>query len=289
MKVSFERPHSPYDPPQRFWDIYNDREMPDAHVGEWSEEWYGDFTNQNPYTLARGNLGPQQIRRSRQGYYGSISFIDYQFGRILNALESRGLLENTLILFTADHGDMLGDHHLWRKTYAYEGSARIPLIIRWPESMPAAPRGQHLHEPVELRDIAPTFLDAAHLAIPGSVEGASLLQLIRGETDDWREYVDLEHAATYFDENAWNALTDGEWKYIWHACRGEEQLFHLQDDPGETRDLSSEAGYSAELQKWRNRMVEHLAARGTPWVENGQPGVRKEKILLGPNYPGEQS
>ncbi len=289
LKVSFERPHSPYDPPQRFWDIYNDREMPDAHVGAWSEEWYGDFTDQKPYTLARGNLGPEQIRRSRQGYYGSVSFIDYQFGRILNALESRGLLENTLVLFTADHGDMLGDHHLWRKTYAYEGSARIPMIIRWPESTQEAPRGQHLRQPVELRDIAPTFLEAADLAIPESVEGSSLLELIRGDTQDWREYIDIEHATTYFDENTWNALTDGQWKYIWHACRGKEQLFYLEEDPGETRDLSSVNEDSAELNKWRARMVEHLSIRGEPWVVNGKPGIRKEKILLGPNYPGEQS
>jgi len=289
LKVSFERPHSPYDPPRDYWDLYEGVELPAASVGEWAEEWYGEFTDPKPYNLARGNLGADQVQRSKQGYYGNISFIDYQIGRVLSALEKRGLLENTLILMTADHGDMQGDHHLWRKTYAYEGSAHIPMIVRWPEGMVAAKRGMHLSQPVELRDIAPTFLEVAGLPVPDSVEGASLLQLIRGETAGWREYIDMEHATTYFPENAWTALTDGKTKYIYHAYTGQEQLFDLEADPGEISDLSGVRRHARELKQWRDRMIRHLSVRGEPWVVDGKLGIRKEKILLGPNYPGEKT
>jgi arylsulfatase A-like enzyme len=140
LKVSFARPHSPYDPPERFIRMYQDAALPSAAVGAWAERHAhrGETPSKDAYW---GDLGAEQVRRSRQAYYGSVSFIDEQVGRILDSLQRRGLLENTLILFTADHGDMLGDHNLWRKTYPYESSARVPLLLRWPEGM-AGRRGQ---------------------------------------------------------------------------------------------------------------------------------------------------
>src|SRR6185437_14724685 len=89
-------------------------------------------------------------RNSRQGYYGGISFVDEQIGRLIDVLKTRDLLENTLILFVADHGDMVGDQHLWRKTYPYEGSAHIPMIVRWGEHFMKAKRGQVLTQLTEV-------------------------------------------------------------------------------------------------------------------------------------------
>ncbi|MFC1806608.1 arylsulfatase, partial [Planctomycetota bacterium] len=149
LKVSFARPHSPYDAPERFFKLYEDADLPKAHVGAWAERHAlrGKKIGRSSW---RGDLGAEQVRRSRQGYYGNVTFIDEEVGRILAELEARGRLDSTLILFTADHGDMLGDHHLWRKTYAYEASARIPMLVRWPDSL-SARRGQVLDQPVELR------------------------------------------------------------------------------------------------------------------------------------------
>ncbi|MDI6829585.1 MAG: sulfatase-like hydrolase/transferase, partial [Armatimonadota bacterium] len=110
LKVSFARPHSPYDPPKRFWEMYSEADMPKPYIGNWAEKFAKKADPQN-YSLWYGDLGIKQVRRSRRGYYGSISFIDEQVGRILKALENRGMLENTLILFTSDHGDMQGDHY----------------------------------------------------------------------------------------------------------------------------------------------------------------------------------
>lgn len=282
LKVSFARPHSPYDPPERFFRMYEDAEIPAAVVGDWADPAPGNPEN---HTLWRGNLGPEQVRRSRIGYYGSVSFIDEQIGRILSTLEQQGLLDRTLILFTADHGDMLGDHHLWRKTYPYEASARIPMVIRWPGSLDAR-RGQVLPQPVELRDVLPTFLDAAGIPVEaGAFDGRSLLELVRGRTSGWREVLDLEHARCYEPSHGWNALTDGRIKYIFHSHTGREQLFDLQDDPGERHDLAADPAHRKSLETWRARLVKHLSERGEPFVRNGQLVSPRPFVLYSPNYP----
>jgi len=221
LKVSFARPHSPYDAPKRFFEMYDGADLPKAVVGDWAER-HAQPGRKPSRSTWRGDLGAEQVRRSRQGYYGSVTFIDEQVGRVLGALEKRGWLDQTLILFTADHGDMLGDHHLWRKTYAYEGSARIPMLLRWPASM-AAERGRVLRQPVELRDILPTLLDAAGALDDASrFDGRSLLPLVRGRTEGWRPWIDMEHDVCYDRTNHWNALTDGRAKYIYHAFDGRE-------------------------------------------------------------------
>jgi Arylsulfatase A and related enzymes len=287
LKVSFARPHSPYDPPARFFKRYADADIPEAAVGKWAAKYAPRSGPKDD--IWHGDLGPRQVRSSRQGYYGSIEFIDEQIGKILEVLEQRGWLEETLILFTSDHGDMIGDHHLWRKSYAYQGSARIPMLIRWPEGLVAAKRGQVLSQPVELRDILPTFLDAAGTAPKAKLDGASLLTLIRNSNAEWREYIDLEHGVCYSRENNWNGFTDGRMKYIYHAFHGEEQLFDLENDPKELNNLAGDPKAEPELRKWRQRLIEHLSIRGDQWVKNGRLQTRKEPIPRSPNFPTMES
>jgi arylsulfatase A-like enzyme len=179
---------------------------------------------------------------------------------------------------------MTGDHHLWRKSYAYEASARIPMFLRWPQGLVSGKRGQVLSQPVELRDILPTFLDAAGAQVNVKLDGASLLSLLRGKAE-WREYIDLEHGVCYSRENNWNAFTDGRTKYIYHAFHGEEQLFDLTKDPHERNDLAGDRSAEPQLRSWRQRMIEHLSVRGDQWVKNGQLATRKEPIPKSPNFP----
>ena len=283
MKVSFSRPHSPYDPPQRFMDMYKDAPLPKAHIGKWASKY--EQRNSNKDDIWCGALGEQQVRSSRQGYYGSISFIDEWIGRILAALEKRGWLEETLIVFTSDHGDMTGDHNLWRKSYAYEASARIPMFLRWPKGMVAAPRGQVIDKPVELRDIFPTLLDAAGSSPRTPIDGRSMLDLVRDKNAGWRDAIDLEHGVCYSPENNWTGLTDGKFKYIHHAFHGNEMLFDLTRDPGEVNDLSGDPAAEPVLRKWRNRMIDHLQIRGDQWVKNGRLQLRRQPIARSPNFP----
>ena len=285
LKVSFARPHSPYDPPQRLLDLYADAKIPKAVVGDWAER-NAMRGRKLPFTTPRGDLGAEQVRRSRTGYYGAVSFLDEQIGRILDAVRKRGWWEETLILFTSDHGDMQGDHHLWRKTYAYEGSARIPMLVRWPNGLLEARRGQVLDRPVELRDVLPTFLDAAGVRYDDAdFDGRSMLQLVRGKAKGWRGHIDLEHSRCYWPANQWCALTDGHVKYIFGAFDGRERLFDLDKDPHELHDLAGEKAHAALLAAWRRKLTDHLAERGDRWVKSGRLVLRKRPILYGPNYP----
>ena len=283
LKVSFARPHSPYDPPARYMREFRDADIPAASIGDWAQS-YRPRSSELP-SLWHGDLGPAQIRHSRQGYYGSIRFIDDQVGRILEALQSQGLYDRTLILFVSDHGDMLGDHHHWRKCYAYEASARVPMLLRWPDGMVAADRGQVLDQVAELRDVMPTVLAAAGVDVPDSVDGQSLLGPVADGAASWREYVDLEHNVCYSPRNHWNALTDGRWKYVYRALDGEELLFDLGADPGEERNLAGLASSSGQLRLWRSRLVAHFEERGEPYLKGGRLAPRAEGRLYSPHYP----
>jgi len=284
LKVSFARPHSPYDPPQRFLDMYSADDMPAPYIGDWASRHASHEKPPNP-SLWHGDIGIRQAKESRRAYYGSVTFIDEQIGRILAALKKRNLYDDTLILFFADHGDMLGDHHLWRKTYAYEGSARIPMILRWPRSESIRrQRGGKLSQPVELRDVLPTFLDVAGAPVPTHLDGRSLLELVCGQTGNWRLFIDLEHSMCYSNDH-WTALTDGRQKYIYHAYDGSEQLFDLGEDPGESHDLAGESSCQDTLKLWRQRMVTHLSERGHEFIENRALTIRKNRLLYSPNYP----
>ncbi|MFC2121818.1 arylsulfatase, partial [Bacteroidota bacterium] len=285
LKVSFSRPHSPYDPPQRFLDMYKNVDVPGPVVGEWTDE----FKNYpNTKSAAFGDFGYEYARNSRKYYYANISFIDEQLGEILNALKKKGMYEDALIMFSSDHGDMLGDHHHWRKTYAYQGSANIPFLMKWPSNIKSkVDRGSRMDYPVELRDFLPTFLDAAGKDVPEDMDGKSLLTLVEEKNPEWREYIDMEHSRCYRKENNWCALTDGKMKYIYFFYEGKEQLFDLIKDPGEITDLVEENKSHEDLKLWRKRMVDHLSERGEDFVKDGKLMVRKESMLYSPNYPGK--
>lgn len=305
LKVSFHRPHSPYDPPESWMEQYRPEDMPNPYVGgNWDSRYAIHYnTTPNPGIWC-GDVGLDTVRVSRQAYYGNVAFIDEWVGLILKTLEERGLADNTFVLFTADHGDMLGDHYHFRKTYAYFGSAQIPMMFKWPLSMDKVhsgpitePRGSVREEIVELRDLLPTFLDVGGLPIPDSLNGSSLLHLLQSgsETDKdepsepaWRKYLDLEHSLCYNITNHWNALTDGHIKYIFRAYFDDEQLFDLDFDPEELFNLAFEEEWQDELATWRQRMVVQFEEeqRGPDWVQNGTLMRRVQGQTYSPHYPG---
>ena len=289
LKVSFQRPHPPFDPPLRWLDYYENIEIPEPKVGNWAEEKFGKKTGsledlKNPTS---GNFPNAEIQTSRRSYYAAISFVDEQIGRIIEALRERGELENTLIIYTADHGDMMGDNHLWRKCRPYEGSTRIPMILRWPENLQLqAKRGQKRDELVELRDVLPTFLDASGMHKPELMDGKSMLNILNGKP--WRKILDLEHSLIYEKDNAWVALTDGRHKYIYFTLTGQQQLFDLKNDPYELSDLASAKRIPDNkkiIDSWRNKMITHLKIRGEHWVKDGDLTIQQKSILNGVNNP----
>lgn len=286
LKISFARPHSPYDPPQRILDMYQGRDIAEPFIGNWCGTLPEDSHPEKHPEAFKGNFGMEYAQNSRRYYYASITFIDEQVGRIIEELKKKGMYDNSLICFVADHGDMLGDHYLWRKTYAYEGSAAIPYIIKLPHSCKQVKKaGTPIDEPVELRDLLPTFLAINGAEIPEAIDGMSLLPLMEKKKYTWRQFIDIEHATAYWQNNYWCALTDGKVKYIWFFLTGEEQLFDLVYDPGELNNLSKDSSSQRQLELMRKAMAEHLQERGEEWVKDGKLVVRKKSLLYSPNYP----
>ena len=289
LKVSFARPHSPYDPPQRLLDEYEEKEIPAPYIGDWCSKYATQLDLQKADKDAPfANFGTEYAKNSRKYYYANVTFIDEEIGKIIQTLKDKGMYDNALICYVSDHGDMLGDHYHWRKTYPYEGSTHVPYIVKWPKSF-GIKEGIKVDEPVELRDLLPTFLDASGAQIPEEMDGLSLLALVdESRKHTWRQYIDLEHATCYTKENYWCALTDGKIKYVWNFYTGEEQLFDLTKDRGELRNLVSEKHYRKRLMNLREAMVEHLSERGEGFVKEGKLVVRKERLLYSPNYPKSQ-
>jgi len=254
--TSHLRPHSPYDPPPFFWDMYIHRELPEIPVGDWASKH--DIPNPGlDRTAWRGRFTPEQNQRMRAAYMGLCTHLDYELGRLMEEMRRMGVLENTLILFTSDHGDMMGDHHLHRKTYAYEGSARIPFLVRYPEGLDL-PNGT-FEQVVGLQDVMPTFLEAAGVPVPDSVTGQSIFDAIRGER--WREFFHGEHSPCYSAAEAMHYLTDGKDKYMYFPTTGDEQFFDLTKDRQELNNLAGDPAYSDRTRMWRRRLVELLGLR----------------------------
>ncbi len=256
--LSFNGPHPPWCPPQVYYDQFIGRELPKPVIGDWASQHAEEAEYPLDVNAWRGRISDHAMHRARAAYFAYLSYLDAQVGRLMRLL-NRGNHRNTCVLFTSDHGEMLGDHHLWRKTYAYEASAHVPFIVKLPAGFDA-PRNRVLQQVVGWEDIMPTFLDLAGAPIPKAVEGESFVPLLLGE-NEWRSYYHGEHAPCYHPQNANQFLTDGQWKYIWNPITGEEQLFHLETDPNECHDLSEKVGQHKTLLLWRNRLAKKLKGR----------------------------
>ncbi|SMG53937.1 arylsulfatase [Paenibacillus aquistagni] len=255
--MSFVRPHPPLDPPQAYWDMYAQEAMPARPIGDWADTNDPGLEGLNPVT-GKGLVPKRRLDRALAGYYGLITHLDHQIGRYMQALREYGVLNNTIIMFTSDHGDMLGDHHLYRKALPYEGSAHVPFILNDPGNQLGLARGTKLQEVIEMRDIMPTLLDAAGLTIPDGIDGESILGLARGEKKDWRHYLHGEHAYG-MQSNQW--ITDGRHKYIWYSQTGEEQLFDLLHDPTELHNAIGDEAYQEEASRLRTLLIQELNGR----------------------------
>ncbi len=273
LDLSFHRPHPPIDPPQVFWDMYCDRQLPPVPVGDWASKHDIPITGMNAW---HGHLDPEILDRSRRAYYAQIAHIDNQIGRFINYARREAKLKNTWIIFMSDHGEMLGDHYLFRKAYAYQGSARVPLVICPPEGPLSGEKGGAIENfmretPVTLTDIYPTILAMAGLSVGPEIEGCNLLPMLGGQDVlEGRQYVQGEHSDCYSPDVDSQFLTDGKWKYIWYPLNGEEHLFNLVEDPQELHNLAAEESAGETLELWRGRLIKDLALRTEDGLSDGQ-------------------
>ena len=274
LKVSFHQPHQPCTPPRDYYERYMAMDLPEPEVGDWARVFDRPQRGLSVVAGWRVCLEPALMRQYRAAYYGCINHIDDQIGRILAAIP-----RNTIVVFTSDHGEMLGDHQWTRKRNAYEASAHIPLLMRFPAGLGIRP-GQACDQPVELMDLMPTLLETAGVPVPESVEGRSVLPLVRGEPAEWRAYLHGECSDVATMNSGMQYLTDGRRKYIWFPGQGREQYFDLEADPREMRDLAASPDRAAEIAIWRERLVRELEGRPEGFVESGRLAK-----LSGPTAP----
>lgn len=225
MWSSFIAPHPPFDVPEHWADIYKDTVLPPVKV---THTPISELAHENRSIADYPN--ETYLRRARELYYASISFVDYNIGKIMEQLKIMGEYDNTLIIFTSDHGEMLGDYDTFQKFLPYDSSARIPFLVRFPERIKGGTEDIRF---VDINDILPTVLDAAGVAYPRPeiLPGESVLKE-HGFKDRTVQYI--EHGR---GNRRWVSLRNQNYKYNYYYGGGKEELFDMENDPNETRNL----------------------------------------------------
>lgn len=276
LMASYLRPHPPFDAPAFYFDMYRDKKLTPPYVGDWESTQLLEERGRIFDSLT----GPQDeelIRQMQVGYYACITHLDHQIGRLLMALTEHELQNDTIIFFTADHGEELCDHHYFRKSLPYQGSVHIPLIISGnPELTGFAPRSV-CDEVTELCDIMPTLLEIAGADIPECVDGRSLLSLSGSETQraEGREYLHGEHS--YGDLSNHYIVTKKD-KFCWFSSSGTEQYFVLENDPHELHDRIADPACRERIAYLRNCLIRELTGRPEGFTDG-------EKLIAGREYP----
>ena len=274
--TSYLRPHPPFDAPQCYFDMYRNKELTPPVVGDWCDE-EALRARGRIFDSDTGPLDPELVREMQIGYYACITHLDHQIGRLIQALVENKLYDDTIILFVSDHGELLGDHHLFRKSRAYQGSSRVPFLVSGGGFRPEKP-GSVKTDVVELRDVMPTVLEAAGVQIPDSVEGISLWNTALKEsgTPEVREYLHGEH--TLGEASSHWIITRDE-KYIWYSQTGEEQYFWIAEDPDELHNLIGSETAKESVEALRGLLIQELQDREEGFVREGRLVTGCEPIV----------
>lgn len=252
LHVNFRRPHHPFNPPAPFDRMYQGAQFPESHVRA------GEMANKPPQQKAAlentvgfdlRTLTPADLDRVKAYYYGMISENDKYIGAILDELKAAGLDDRTVVVFNADHGEMLGDHGLlFKGSYMYDGVVKVPLIIRAPGKLPA---GSVVNELCEEIDVMPTLLELLGVAPPSGVQGKSLIGT-KGKPAVFSEFPTIKMARTR------------EWKLVHYTKAKYGELYHLSEDPYELQNLWDDPKYAAHRADMEALLFDWLAATSDP-------------------------
>ncbi|MGE5558325.1 MAG: sulfatase-like hydrolase/transferase [Bacillota bacterium] len=286
--TSFTKPHPPFDPCANYWDLYRDKDVDPPVYGDWSEsvEKMPQGYLQPTYCLNNAyRMTEDQLKDSKRAYYACITQIDYSLGQLFARMRELGLFENTWIIFTTDHGEMMGDHHMGAKTVFLEGSAHIPFIVRPPspswEIHPLA--GRRCETLVNLADVLPTVLGIAGIKSPDGVEGVNVMELVDKPAPNRIFYGNCS--------NEFHAVMEDYCKYMWTPLGGAELMFDLKGDPYEQRNLAVRREEQGRLAEMRGKLLEFLAKYAPSMVRNGAPVKKPAPRGPGdvPKWPGFHS
>jgi arylsulfatase len=265
IHVNTYAPHPPFDPPPEFLERMDPAAMP---LPLWSER---AAENQRPFARVDFQSKPRDpstypSRHMKAAYYAQIEFVDYNLGKVLDALDKSGQRDNTLIVFTADHGESMGDHGYTHKGCRfYEGLSHVPLILSWPARFRKGLRSDAL---VELTDILPTMLESLSLPLPDYLHGRSLYRIAAGEArpGSHREFVRAEYhdALDMPDHTHANMLRERRYKLVHYHGHPLGELYDLEEDPHEFRNLWADPGHRPVRQRLTDQLFDAVMATTDP-------------------------
>lgn len=257
---SFFHPHDPFHITAEFWNLYDDVDIPMPDVPPESMEDLHPFNQwiQTHHERDVCELSDEEILENRRAYYGMVSYFDDKVGRIIGELERLGMMENTIVMVTSDHGEMLGEHGMWFKRTFYDPSVKVPLIVSCPGRVP---EGKRVSEVVSLVDLAATIMKLADVPdcdtwISKSDGDSFQKLLLEGADDEWKD----EALSEYYGEGPIEPMVmvrKGRYKYV-YVHNHEPLLFDLKEDPGEVHNLAEFPEYQALITQLRSRITSEV-------------------------------
>ena len=259
--LSYTHPHPPLVPIEPYLASYRQLEIDPPLAGAWSNDEanlpYALRLNRDYY----GRYGAQALAEIRRAFYALCTHIDHQLRVVIGTLREEALLDDTIVMIAADHGDMLGDFGLFAKRTFYESSAGVPMVLMGRTGDPRVGQGRIDARLVGLQDLMPTLLELAGLPVPQSCDGVSML----GDRRRARLFGDcLENAS------ATRMMHDGRHKLIWYPAGNCVQLFDLESDPCELDDLALHPDHRETRTRLEEALVEELHGVDQQWVEDGR-------------------
>jgi choline-sulfatase len=255
----FLSPHPPFDVPEPYFSKFKtgDLSIPD-NVGTW---YPGQSTLQlyNLTGFVGAHYSREQWTEIWPKYFGLVSLVDDEIGKVIDALKSTGMYDKALIIFTADHGEMLGSHSLWQKMCMYEESAHVPLIIKFPADFKSTLK--ETDALISLIDVWPTLIDYLEINNAGKPNGQSLMPLLDGKSLD-RTNVFIQYDGNGGYGNNQRCIVEGDYKLIIDTFKDEVflELYNVIQDPQEKQNLVKDAQYESLTKKLIQKIRDHMKA-----------------------------
>jgi choline-sulfatase len=257
LAVGFVRPHVPLVAPKKYFDLYDPNELKAPYAPEGDLDDVPQVIRNYKRNSSTYGITPELHKGLLHAYYASISYMDAQVGRVLDSLEQLGLKENTIVIFTSDHGYLLGHHHKYQKQHLFEEATRVPFIVSVPWLKSEHNKGtQHL---TELIDLYPTLVDLAGVAPPAHLQGQSLKTLLKDtQSQDWDK-----NAAFTISRNNGESLKTKDWRITrWEFGKKGYELYDLKNDPSEFNNLANNPEYASVLSKLTKQLEAKRKAAG---------------------------
>jgi len=257
--LGYRHPHPPLVPPRRFLDHYMDIEIDMPYCGNWAYH-----RNDLPYNIqgvqSRSIYSQREIRWARRAFYALCTHIDHHIGALIGTIREEGILDDTIIMFTSDHGDMLGNHNMWAKQTFYEWSANVPMILMGVKNNRQLGFNRVDHRIIGLRDVMPTLLDLAGIGSPDTVEGFSMASG-KCRKHIYGEFGEEGHCS--------RMIRTDNLKLIWYPVGNYLQLFDMVADPEEMNDLGRDPSYATELGELKKLLTLELYGSDEKWLRDG--------------------